>query len=189
MNETTNNNIKMKKVLIISTSLRRESNSHAMAESFARGARETGCDVELLTLRGKDIRFCIGCLSCQQSGKCVIADDMPEIMKKMHDADAICFATPIYYYEMSGQMKTLLDRSNPLYESDYAFTDVYLLATAADDEITAMDGAVKGMGGWIECFERSHLAGVLRAVGVNEGGEIFDHPDYLTEAYEMGRKA
>ena len=52
----------------------------------------------------------------------------------MLTADVIVFATPIYYYEMSGQMKVLLDRANPLYESDYQFRDVYLLATAADQE-------------------------------------------------------
>ena len=185
MNETTNNNIKMKKVLIISTSLRRESNSHAMAESFARGARETGCDVELLTLHGKDIRFCIGCLSCQQSGKCVIADDMPEIMKKMHDADAICFATPIYYYEMSGQMKTLLDRSNPLFGGDYRFTDIYLLTSAAEDDPATPARTVAGLEGWIECFDRARLASTLFAGGVTAPGEIDGHPA-LAKAYSLG---
>lgn len=50
----------------------------------------------------------------------------------MKGAEVIAFATPIYFYEMCGQMKTLLDRSNPLFPSDYAFRDIYLLATAAD---------------------------------------------------------
>lgn len=90
----------MKKVLVISSSLRHGSNSEALAEEFARGAREAGNDVELITLRGKDIKFCIGCLSCQKTQKCVIKDDAPAIVAKMHDADVICFASPIYYYEM-----------------------------------------------------------------------------------------
>lgn len=51
----------------------------------------------------------------------------------MHDADVIAFATPIYYYELSGQLKTLLDRSNSLFDSDYAFTDIYLFAAAAEE--------------------------------------------------------
>lgn len=46
----------------------------------------------------------------------------------------IVFATPIYYYEMSGQLKTLLDRANALFPSDYAFRDIYLLASATEDE-------------------------------------------------------
>lgn len=52
----------------------------------------------------------------------------------MHDADVLVFATPIYYYEMSGQMKTLLDRANPLYVRDYEFKEVYVLTSAAENE-------------------------------------------------------
>ena len=78
----------------------------------------------------------------------------------MKDAEVIAFATPIYFYEMCGQMKTLLDRSNPLFPSDYAFRDIYLLATAADSAESSMDGAVKGLEGWIACFEKAALRGV-----------------------------
>ena len=60
-------------------------------------------------------------------------NDMPAIVQQMKQADILVFATPIYYYEMCGQMKTLLDRANPLYTDDYAFRDVYLLSAAADD--------------------------------------------------------
>ena len=56
---------------------------------------------------------------------CVIRDDAAAIAEQMRQADMIAFASPIYYYEMSGQMKTLLDRANPLYSSDYAFRDIY----------------------------------------------------------------
>ena len=60
----------------------------------------------------------------------------------MKDAEVIAFATPIYFYEMCGQMKTLLDRSNPLFPSDYAFRDIYLLATAPSIELSALSAAV-----------------------------------------------
>ena len=69
--------------------------------------------METVSLRGQDLRFCTGCLACQKTQRCVQADDAPDLVRRMHDADAIAFATPIYYYEMSGQMKTLLDRANP----------------------------------------------------------------------------
>ena len=106
------------KILVISTSLRARSNSEALADEFIRGAQDAGHEVEKITLKDKDIKFCKGCLACQTTQRCAIKDDAPAIVEKMHDADAICFATPIYYYEMSGQMKTLLDRANPLYPSD-----------------------------------------------------------------------
>ena len=104
----------------------------------------------------------------------------------MHNADVIAFATPIYYYEMCGQMKTLLDRANPLYPSDYKFRNVYLLTTAAEDEPQVPQRAVSGLTGWIDCFERAQLAGTVFAGGVNDMGEIEGHKA-LSEAYELGK--
>lgn len=176
----------MKKLLVISTSLRSRSNSHRLAEEFARGAKEAGNDVELLTLHDKELKFCIGCLSCQKIGKCVIKDDAPEIVTKMHDTDAICFATPIYYYEMCGQMKTLLDRANPLYGGDYRFTDIYMLTSAAEEESTTPERAISGLQGWIDCFDRTHLAGTVFAGGVSAPDEIAGH-QALAKAYELGK--
>ena len=74
------NLIMAKKVLIISTSLRRGSNSDILANECAKGAKEAGHDVELLSLKGKDIKYCIGCLSCQKTGRCVLKDDVADIM-------------------------------------------------------------------------------------------------------------
>ena len=102
-------------------------------------------------------------------------------------ADVIVFATPVYFYEMSGQMKTMLDRSDPLCQSDYAFRDIYLLATAADDQESAMDGAVKGLEGWIRCFEKTQLKGVVRGVGIDRLGAAKDARAVLEEAYTMGK--
>ncbi|HBN62300.1 MAG TPA: NADPH-dependent FMN reductase [Porphyromonadaceae bacterium] len=176
----------MKNVLIISSSLRKGSNSEALAEEFARGAADAGNKVELISLRDKDIRFCRGCLACQKIGKCVIADDSQAIVAKMHDADVIAFATPIYYYEMSGQLKTLLDRANPLYPSDYRFRDIYMLTSAAEDEPSTPERAVTGLTGWIDCFEKSRLAGTVFAGGVNDPEEIKGH-SALAEAYALGK--
>lgn len=175
----------MKNVLIISSSLRKGSNSEILAEEFSRGASDAGNVVELITLRGKDIRFCRGCLACQNTRNCVIADDSQAVVAKMHDADVIAFATPIYYYGMSGQLKTLLDRANPLYPSDYRFRDIYMLTSAAEDEESTPERAVMGLTGWIDCFEKARLAGTVFAGGVSGPEEIKGHPA-LAEAYAMG---
>lgn len=174
------------KVLIITTSMRPKSNSDALAKEFARGAQEAGNEVETLSLRGKDLRFCRGCLACTKPLRCVIRDDAPAMVDKMHDADVIVFATPIYYYEMSGQMKTLLDRANPLYSSDYHFRDIYLLTTASEDEEMTPEGAEHGLNGWIACFEHARLAGHVFAGGVTDMDEIEGHPA-LEKAYAMGK--
>ncbi len=104
----------------------------------------------------------------------------------MHDADIIAWATPIYYYEMSGQMKTMMDRGNPLYGSDYHFTDIYMLSSAAEDEPSVPQRALAGLQGWIDCFERAHLAGSVFAGGVEMPVDITGH-NALSKAYEMGK--
>ena len=175
-----------KKVLIISTSPRMGGNSDTLAEEFAKGARESGHEVEKIGLWDKTIGFCRGCLACQKTGRCVIHDDADVIAQKMLTADVIVFATPIYYYEMSGQMKTMLDRGNPLYSSDYAFREIYLLAAAADTNENAMDGAIKGLEGWIACFEKARLAGMVFGGGADAIGTIQGNPA-LKEALEMGK--
>ncbi|HCT16944.1 MAG TPA: NADPH-dependent FMN reductase [Ruminococcaceae bacterium] len=176
-----------KKVLIINTSLRKNSNSEALAKAFADGAAASGNDVETVTLAGKSIAFCKGCLACQKLGHCVISDDAIELTEKMRLADVIVFSTPIYYYEMSGQMKTLLDRANSLYSSDYHFRDIYLLSTAAEDAGDVDERAIHGLEGWIVCYEKCRLAGTVFAGGVNDPGEITGHPA-LKKAYETGAK-
>lgn len=175
-----------KQLLIISTSPRKGGNSNTLAEEFAKGAEKAGNTVEKISLSDKTIGFCKGCLVCQKTKRCVIHDDADTIAQKMLKADVIAFATPIYYYEMCGQMKTMLDRSNPLFPSEYSFRDIYLLATAADRDKRAMDGAVKGLEGWIACFEKAELKGVVYGVGADEIGSIKGN-SALIEAYEMGK--
>lgn len=175
-----------KKILIISSSLRKNSNSDILAESFANGAKDSGNEVEKISLVGKTIGFCTGCMGCAKTAKCVIKDDAYEIEQKMEQADVLVFATPIYYYEMSGQLKTMLDRGNPLYFADYKFQDVYFLSTAAEEEETTPQRALSGVEGWIECFPKSRLAGSVFAGGVNSQGEIIGH-SALANAYEMGK--
>lgn len=176
----------MKKVLILSTSLRNNSNSQQLAGAFGDGAKAAGHEVEQITLQDQAIAFCKGCLACQKTGQCVIQDDALEITEKMKKADVIVWATPIYYYEMSGQMKTMIDRANSLYSSDYRFRDVYLLSTAAEDGEGVDERTIHGLEGWIACYENARLAGTVFAGGVNDAGEIAGHPA-LTKAYEMGK--
>lgn len=175
-----------KKVLIISSSPRKNGNSQMLAEAFAKGAMESKNKVETVCLREKSYSFCKGCFACLKLGHCVIKDDAVEIAAKMHDADIIVFATPVYYYSVSGQLKTMLDRANPLFDTDYAFTDIYLLATAAEDEAETFEGTQKAVQGWVDCFDRAQLSGVVFAGGVNEIGEINGHEALIT-AYEMGK--
>lgn len=176
-----------KNVLIISSSLRNGSNSEALADEFLKGAKKVGHNAEKISLAGKTINFCKGCLACNKTLKCVIDDDSREIVEKMLKADVLVFATPVYYYSVCGQLKTLLDRANPLFASDYKFRDIYLLATAAEDESETVKGTETAVQGWIDCFEKANLSKTIFAGGVNDAGDINGHIA-LKEAYETGMK-
>ena len=178
----------MSKVLVIQTSLRAKSNSDRLAEELIRGAKEAGHEVENISLKGKEIRFCIGCLACQKTQKCVQKDDAVQIAEKVKNADTLVFVTPIYYYEMTGQMKTMIDRANALFVKDYKFCDIYMLSTAAEEDASACERAVTGLKGWIACFPKSRFAGSVFAGGVTDKGDISGHKA-LDEAYDLGRNA
>ena len=174
----------MKKVLIISTSLRNNSNSEILAKSFYEGAKINN-DVEFISLKDKTINFCKGCLACGKTHRCIINDDTNAIVDKMEQADVIVWATPIYYYEMSGQMKVLIDRLNPMFTKDYKFRDVYFLAAAAEDDKAVPQRAIEGTKGWIECFDKASFKGYVFCGGVTDIGDIKEK-ESLREAYEMG---
>ena len=175
-----------KKVVIISTSLRGGSNSEILAKECEKGALAAGHEVELVSLKGKEIKYCIGCLSCQSKGVCVLKDDVAEIMEKVLAAEVIVYATPIYYYEMSGQLKTLLDRMNPMYPMNYAFRDIYMIATAAENEGSAFEKAYNGLQGWVDCFEKAELKGLVTGGGIGDANDAPNHPDAMKKAYELG---
>ena len=93
-----------------------------------------------------------------------------------------------FYFSLDAdQMKTLLDRLNPLYTSDYHFRRVYMLSTAAEDEPTTPQKAETGLLGWVDCFEKAQLAGCLFCGGIDKPGEAAGKNEELEEAYEFGK--
>lgn len=177
----------MKKVLIITTSLRQNGNSDVLAQAFSDGAKASGNLVETVSLKNKNLNFCKGCLACGKLGRCVIDDDANAIAEKMLDSDVIVWATPVYYYSMSGQMKTLIDRVNSLYYKDYKFRKVYLLATATEDEPYTVEGTKKGVQGWVDCFDGVEFSGTLFVGGVTGPADIKGN-EKLKDAFNLGKR-
>lgn len=179
----------MKNIVIISSSYRIQGNSDLLSDAFMKGAIESGNKVDKISLRNLHLQFCRGCLVCQKSGECIINDDANAIVEKMIQADVIVFATPVYFYEMSGQMKTLLDRTNPAYVADYRFRDIYLLVTAAEEKDDTIETLKQGLQGWIECFEKATLKGVVKGLNVTNIDDIKTKSAVLQEAYALGKIA
>ena len=99
------------KILAISCSPRENGSTVAMLNEVLRGARDKKADVELYSVSGKNLQPCDGCWACATSGKCHINDDMQELYEKIIMADGLVFGTPIYFWGMTGQAKSILDRT------------------------------------------------------------------------------
>lgn len=176
----------MKNVLIISASPRKNGNSDILCDRFAQGALESGHKVEKIFLASKNINYCRGCGVCNTTHRCVQKDDMAEILEKMVTADVIVLATPVYFYTMDGQMKTLIDRTVPRY-TEITDKDFYYIMTAADTEKANLTRTMEAFRGFTEdCLARAREAGIIYGVGAWNIGEIKGTPAY-DEAYEMGK--
>lgn len=179
----------MKKVLIVKSSFREVSNSNILIDSFKLGVKEnTSNEVNEINLKDINLKFCLGCLACQKNGRCVIDDDMNKLYDLVSESDVLAFASPIYYYDISGQLKTFLDRLNPLYIKENKFKEVYLFLTSAEEDNEVMENAIKTINGWIECFHNLHLVKVIKSFGVTNGGDISEKKEDLLFAYNLGSK-
>ena len=98
------------KIVVIEGSPNRNGSSNLLAAEFIRGAEEAGHTVHTVNAAHADIHPCTGCIHCGYNGPCVQKDDMETIRPQILDADMLTFVTPLYYYGMSAQLKTLIDR-------------------------------------------------------------------------------
>lgn len=178
----------MKNILILSSSPRRGGNSDRLCDEFMRGAIENGNRVEKIFLRDKTVHPCIGCSVCSQYKKpCLQKDDAAEIIDKMLAANVIVMATPVYFYAMSAQMKTMIDRCCGPY-TEMKNKEFYFIATAAEDDDHIMERIVTNFQGFLDCLENPVIKGTVFCGGVWHVGEI-EGKQPLQEAYEMGKHA
>ena len=176
-----------KKILIITTSLRNGSNTDILAKEFMRGAEEKGHSTEIISLKNKKIGFCKACYYCQKEHKCIQNDSVNEILEKMLHSDVIVFATPVYFYEMSGILKTLLDRTMPIYFENCRFREVYVISASTDSDNHSADRLISGIKGWIECFPNVKLCGTICGAGAGKPESVKNHSAF-SQAYYMGKE-
>ena len=179
----------MKKISIISSSLRKNSNSEILAKEFMKGAKANGNEVNFINLKDIKMGFCIGCLACQKNHRCVLKDGVTkELLKGICDSDVLVFVTPVYYYAISGQLKTFIDRMNPLYSMDYKFKDIYVISTAAEDAVRTFKGIKEDIKGFIDCYEGTRVKSTLCAGGLERPSDAKEDKKLLKKAYDMGNK-
>lgn len=174
-----------KNILLLSASPRKGGNSDLLCDQFLKGAQSAGHTAEKVFLRNKEIHYCLGCGACYLHGKpCPQRDDMAEVLQKMIEADVIVMATPVYFYTMDAQMKTLIDRTCARY-TEIQDKEFYFIVAAADEDQTAMERTLEGFRGFTSCLAGAQEKGILYGTGAWHLGDIKASPA-MQEAYAMG---
>lgn len=173
-----------KRVLILSSSPRKNGNSDTLCHNFASGAKDSGNEVVEIFINDKNINYCKACAYCEQhNGVSTIKDDMVDIIKEIFASDVIVFASPVYFYSLSGQLKTFIDRLITAYRL-ITNKEVYYIFAAGDKNpnFKIIELCMRGL---VSCFAGSKVMGMIQAGGVRKKGEV-SYTEYLNEAYKMG---
>jgi multimeric flavodoxin WrbA len=157
-----------KKILVIMGSPRKGNTFRACEELRGFLEKELAVEFEYLWLKDANLQPCRGCLACFAQGeeRCPNRDDAPRIEQKIHDADAVIFATPVYGMNVSGQMKTFIDRLSYVFHRPRFFDKKALLLTTAgilgnEDVLKYLDTVARVWG-----FEVAGTVGIVTAAPV-----------------------
>lgn len=175
-----------KKVLVISSSPRKGGNSDILCDQLMKGAEEAGHRTDKTYIKDHKINYCIACEACKRNGGiCIHKDGMVEIAQKMIEADVIVLATPIYFYSMDAQLKTLIDRCYARF-MEMRDKELYYILTCAADAAEYLDTTIAGLQGFTICLPGAEEKGIVRGIGVGEAETVRTTPA-MDDAYKMGK--
>jgi len=180
----------MKKIVVICSSPRRHGNSEALADQFIKGAVEAGHEAEKVVLNHYSMHPCLACEYCRtHKNQCLQKDDANQVIDKIIKADVFVFATPIYFYSLSAQLKILIDR---FFAREYEIREsaerkkAYLILTSGTKDVRQTVGAVESFRGFIKVLRTIDEGSIIYGLGAFLKGDASKHSTYL-EAYEMGK--
>lgn len=176
---------KKMKILVITGSPRKNGNSNTLADNFIKGAEEAGHSVVRFDAAFKNVHPCVACNKCGMNGECVFKDDFEFVKANIVDADCVVFATPMYYFGISAQIKAVIDRFYAINGKIHVSKKSVLLMTYADTSereaqpiISHYETLLRYLG-WTD-------AGKVIASGVWTAGDV-NHTPYPQKAYELGK--
>lgn len=173
------------KILVITGSPRKKGNSNILADNFIKGAREKGHEVVRFDAAEHDVHPCIACNSCGMNGPCVFDDDFGFVRRHIVDAGLVAFASPMYYFGLSAQIKAVIDRFYAINGQIHVPKKSVLLMTYANNSqrhehpIAAHYEQLLYYLGWED-------AGRVIAPGVWTAGSVL-RTDFPAQAYELGK--
>lgn len=176
---------KQMKILVITGSPRKNGNSNTLADNFIKGAQEAGHNVVRFDSAFKNVHPCIACNKCGMNGQCVFKDDFEFIRDNIIDADAVIFATPMYYFGISAQIKAVIDRFYAINGQIHTPKKSALIMTYADTSSKEAQPII------------SHYETLLNYLGWSDSGKIIasgvwtegdvNNTEYPKQAYELGK--
>jgi len=186
------------KVLGIFGSPRRGGNTELLLEETLKGAEKEGAKVERLFLSDFTITPCKECHGCDNTGNCIILDDMGKIYPKLLEADIIILTSPIFFYGVTAWAKAMIDRSQPLWVRKYLLKDPslgkegkkrkgFFISVGATKGPKVFDGAIQTVKYFFDVLNVEYV-GELVFRNVEAKGDILKHPEALQQAFEAGRR-
>lgn len=174
------------RIVVLMGSPNRNGSTSILVENFVKGVTEAGHDCEVIDVCHADVHPCTGCVACGYEGQCVQKDDVEMIRAKLLASDMVVLATPLYYYGMSAQLKTVVDRFcayNSSLNSRRLKSALLTVAWNADD--------------WIFEALEAHYKTLVRYINFDDKGMILGYgcgspaltqrSRYPEEAYKLGR--
>lgn len=180
-----------KKILVLKSSPRKNGNSNTLAKRLEAGAKEAGAEVESLMLHHMDIRPCDACDTCQETGVCIIGDDMQKIYPLLEKADAIVLASPIYYFTINAQAKLCIDRFYAL-ETEQGNSlggkQIGIILTYGDSDLHNSGGinAIRTLEDMFR-YIGAKIVGIVHGTA-DEVGDVEKEPELMERAYKLGQK-
>jgi len=184
------------KVLGIMGSPRKQSNTEILLDRALEGAREAGGEVEKVVVSKLKISPCLEIYACRKDGNCAIKDDMQLLYRKLLEADHIIFASPMFFYGVTSQAKAVIDRCQALWVRKHALgmgkedkreRRGLFISVGATRGTKLFDGAVLTVKYFFDAIGVEYSADLL-VRGIDNKGQINEHPTALEDAFRLGQK-
>ncbi len=175
------------KIVILSGSPHRNGTTSKLVDSFIAGAKEAGHEIVRFDTAFMNVRPCTACGKCQEeNGRCVFQDDMTKIGPALAESDCVVLATPIYYYGICSQLKTVIDRFfalEPVIRRNQKSVFITAMADKEPDKVLPADDSYKAIVSWLGWND----CGIVNAFGCSTEKDL-EGTDYESKAYELGKK-
>ena len=174
----------MKNIVIVSSSMR-NGNSNILCDEFEKGAKDNN-NVFRIDLRNIKLNFCKACSDCYTQVFCNQNDDMNKLYEKIKNADILVFATPVYFGEISGQLKVFIDRLYPIYYNLKA-TECYIIATCYQNNKEHINSSLNSIKRFLNNTpNHAQITKIIYGENTDECGDVTS--EQRLNAYNIGKQ-